>query len=210
MADPDEGELLDVYDDVGTHVGVKGRAAVHRDGDWHRCVHLWVVSASGVLLQRRGAGKASWPGALDATAAGHVGAGESVEAGGAREIAEELGVAFTPEQLVPLGVRAIVDRSGGLVNREFQHVLLARDDRPLTAWKDLEWAELDGLVRMELTAFSELVHGPAAGPWPGEAWDGRRAERVEIARGEVIPGSYLPVLTVMLERFARGERPVAI
>lgn len=208
MADPDE--LLDVYDDVGTHVGTKGRAAVHRDGDWHRCVHLWVVSGDSVLLQRRGAEKASWPGALDATAAGHLGAGESVEVGGAREIVEELGVAFTSGQLVPLGVRSIIDRSGGLVNREFQHVFLARDDRPLTAWKDLEWAELDGLVQVDLTAFSELVHGLAAGPWPAEAWDGTRIARVEIARDEVIPGSYLPVLTVMLERFARGERPLAI
>ncbi len=208
MADQDE--LLDVYDDVGAYVGTKGRAAVHRDGDWHRCVHLWVVSGDGVLLQRRGAHKASWPGALDATAAGHVAAGESVEEGGAREIAEELGVAFTPEELAPLGARAIVDRSGGLVNREFQHVFLARDDRPLEAWTDLEWSELDGLARMALPTFSELVHGPASGPWPAEAWDGTSVERVGIARDEVIPGSYLPVLVVMLERFRRGERPLAI
>ncbi len=208
MADPDE--LLDVYDDVGVHVGTKPRSAVHRDGDWHRCVHLWVVSGDAVLLQRRGADKASWPGALDATAAGHVGAGESVEEGGAREIAEELGRSFAPGELVPLGVRAIVDRSGGLANREFQHVLLARDDRPLEAWTGLEWSELDGLVRMALPAFSELVHGPGEGPWPAEAWDGRRIEPVEIARDEVIPGSYLPVLTIMLERFARGERPLAV
>lgn len=203
-------ELLDIYDDLGGHVGVKGRTAAHRDGDWHRCVHLWVVSGDAVLLQRRGGHKASWPGALDATAAGHVAAGESVEGGGAREIAEELGVAFAGEQLVSLGVRAIVDRSGGLVNREFQHVLLARDDRPLEAWTDLEWAELDGLVRMKLPTFSELVHGPGRGPWPAEAWGGERVTVVEIARDEVIPGSYLPVLTVMLERFARGERPLAI
>nr|MBA2348308.1 hypothetical protein [Solirubrobacterales bacterium] len=137
-------------------------------------------------------------------------AGESVRAGGAREIAEELGVTFAPDALVPLGVRAIVDCSSGMVNREFQHVLLARDDRPLDAWTDLEWGELDGLVRLGLGAFSELVHGPAGGPWRAEAWNGTHVERAEIARGEVIPGSYLPVLTVMLERFARGERPLAI
>ncbi|MBA2348095.1 MAG: NUDIX hydrolase, partial [Solirubrobacterales bacterium] len=76
MADPDE--RLDVYDELGVHLGVKARGAVHRDGDWHRCVHLWVLSGDAVLLQRRGRHKASWPGALDATAAGHVAAGESV------------------------------------------------------------------------------------------------------------------------------------
>lgn len=203
-------ELLDIYDELGAHLGVKERAEVHRDGDWHRCVHLWVLSGDAVLLQRRGRGKASWPGALDATAAGHVGAGESVAAGGAREIAEELGVAYPPEALVELGVRAIVDCSQDMVNREFQHVWLAADPRPLTAWTAMDRGELDGLVRLGLADFSALVHGPESGPWPAEAWDGERATSVPVARDEVIPGAYLPALTIMLERFAAGLRPLAI
>ncbi len=206
MADPDE--LLDVYDERGTHLGTKGRAAVHRDGDWHRCVHLWVLSGDAVLLQRRAMTKGSWPGMLDATAAGHVGAGESVEDGGAREIREELGVAFG--ELVPLGMRAMADHPPGMVNREFQHVLLAADPRPLEDWTAFDRVELDGLVRLPLAAFTELVHTGAPGPWAATAWDGIRASAVRVRRDEVLMAAYLRPLTIMLERFARGERPLAI
>ena len=208
MADPDE--LLDVYDERGTWLGVKARSAVHRDGDWHRCFHLWVLSGDAVLLQRRGRHKASWPGKLDATAAGHVGAGETVAEGGAREVLEELGVAYPPEALVALGVRAIVDRSGGLVNREFQHVRMVAHPRPLAAWDALDRTELDGLVRVALADFTALVHGPGAGPWPAEAWDGAAVTQLDLERDDVVPARYLPTLTTMLERFARGERPLAL
>lgn len=208
VAEPDE--LLDVYDERGGWLGVKGRAAVHRDGDWHRCFHLWVVSGDAVLLQRRGRHKASWPGRLDATAAGHVGAGESVEEGGAREVLEELGVAYAPGELVPLGVRAITDRSGGMVNRELQHVFVVADSRPLERWDGFDRTELDRLVRVGLPAFSGLVHGAGDERWPAEAWDGERAERVALRRDDLLPATYLAPLTLVLERFARGERSLAL
>lgn len=206
MADPDE--LLDVYDERGNHLGVKGRAAVHRDGDWHRCVHLWVLSGDAVLLQRRSGTKGSWPGMLDATAAGHVGAGEGVEEGGAREIREELGVAYA--ELVPLGVRALVDHPAGMVNREFQHVYLVEDSRPLREWTDFDRVELDGLVLLPLASFTELVHTAAPGPWPARGWDGEREQDVLVRREEVLVTDYLRPLTIMLERLARGERPLAL
>lgn len=206
MADP--AELLDVYDEQGAWVRTATRDIVHRDGLWHRCFHLWVVSGDGVLLQRRGASKASWPGRLDATAAGHVGAGESVGDGGAREVREELGVAYAPGELLPLGVRAIADHSGPGVNREFQHVHVVSDSRPLSAWTELEWGELDGLVRVGLGAFTALVHDGV--PARAQAWDGSAVADVVVAPDEVLPARYLRPLTVMLERFARGERPLAI
>ncbi|MCW3010920.1 MAG: hypothetical protein JWO90_1324 [Solirubrobacterales bacterium] len=206
MADPDE--LLDVYDAAGAWRGVKGRAAVHRDGDWHRCFHLWVLSGDAVLLQRRAVHKASWPGKLDATAAGHVGAGEAVDAGGAREVLEELGVAYPPGALVPVGVVAIEDTSGGLVNREFQHVHVVEDPRPLEAWEAWDRHELDGLVRMALGDFAALVGG--AGSRPADAWDGERVSRVVVAAGEVLPARYLPGLPAVLRGVARGERDLQL
>ena len=40
----DPAELFDVVRADGTPTGeVKPRAAVHRDGDWHRAVHVWVA-----------------------------------------------------------------------------------------------------------------------------------------------------------------------
>jgi hypothetical protein len=35
----------------------KPRGAVHRDGDWHRSVHVWLTDGSSLLLQRRSAHK---------------------------------------------------------------------------------------------------------------------------------------------------------
>ncbi len=207
-AEPDE--LLDVFDARGGRLGVKGRAAVHRDGDWHHCFHLWVLNGDAVLLQRRGRHKASWPGRLDATAAGHVAAGESVADGGAREVREELGVAYAPGRLVALGVRAIEDRAGGMVNRELQHVHLVADPRPLAGWTGFDRSELDGLVRVGLPAFSALVAGAGAGPWPAEAWDGERVERVALHRDDLLPARYLAALALALERLARGEPPGTI
>ena len=208
-----DDELLDVLDEWGAHVGVERRDVVHRDGLWHRGFHLWVVSRGEVLLQRRSAAKQTHPGMLDASAAGHIGAGEAVLAGGLREVAEELGVAYPAEALVPLGVRAVCDRvgpDGRLVNRELQHVYVVRDERPLEAWTALDRVELDGLVALSLADFTALAHGPAGGPWPARAWDGERVTATAVERAEVIDGVYLRVLAIMLERCARGERPLAI
>lgn len=208
-----DGELLDVYDEFGTHLGVERRDVVHRDGLWHRGFHLWVVSGDDVLLQRRSTAKQTHPGMLDASAAGHIAAGEDVLAGGLREVAEELGVIYPVDALVALGVRAVSDRvgpGGRLVNRELQHVYVVRDDRPLEAWTALDAEELDGLVALALADFTALAHGPGPGPWAAKAWDGERVTATAVARGEVIDGVYLRVLAIMLERFARGERPLAI
>ena len=56
-------EMLDIYDEEGRHIGVKERGSVHRDGDWHRVFHCWVVQRDAcgrdlVLFQRRGAQQA--------------------------------------------------------------------------------------------------------------------------------------------------------
>lgn len=208
MADP--GELLDVYDELGAHLGVERRDVVHRDGLWHRSFHLWVVSGEGVLLQRRAVDKEAFGGMLDATAAGHLTAGEAV-AGGVREAEEELGVVFSPDALHSLGMRPVVDRpTPATINRELQHVFLVRDDRPLEAWRDFDRVEVAGLAWLGLGAFTELAFGDVAGPWPGREWDGRTVLATRVARQELVPASYRQALAIMLERFARGEWPLAI
>jgi len=206
----DPGELLDVYDERGAHLGVERRDVVHRDGLWHRSFHLWVVSGDGVLLQRRATDKEAFGGMLDATAAGHLTAGEAV-AGGVREAEEELGVAFAPDGLVSLGMRPVVDHpTPATINRELQHVFLARDDRPLAAWRDFDRVEVAGLAWLALEDFTALAFSEVAGPWSGREWDGRTVAANRIAREELVPASYLRALAIMLQRFARGERPLAI
>ena len=67
-------EYFDVLDENGNKTGeTKLRSEVHRDGDWHRTVHIWVFNRQGeVLLQRRCATKDSYPNMLDISCAGHL------------------------------------------------------------------------------------------------------------------------------------------
>ena len=50
-------ELLDIYDEENISLGKqKMKNEVHRDGDWHRALHLWVISmavVSGLLMKWR-------------------------------------------------------------------------------------------------------------------------------------------------------------
>ena len=71
----DPGEMFDVMEPppsqwdpptsrpVGTGA-IKARAAVHRDRDWHRSVHVWLLDPVGraLLLQKRSMKKDTFPG----------------------------------------------------------------------------------------------------------------------------------------------------
>jgi isopentenyldiphosphate isomerase len=195
-----DDEILDVFDERGWHVGTKRRGDVHRDGDWHLAFHLWVVAPAGVLLQRRARDKSSWPGFLDASAAGHLLAGESIR-DGLREADEELGAAYPFDDLTPLGVHRVADAErSGTVNRELQHVFAVRDDRPLAAWREFDRTELDGLVVVGHDGFAALVGG--AGDVPARAWDGTTEEDVAIGAAELVPTPYLADLVPLLRRVA--------
>jgi isopentenyldiphosphate isomerase len=203
-----DDELIDVFDERGWHRGTKRRGDVHRDGDWHLAFHLWVVAPEGVLFQRRAADKSSWPGYLDASAAGHLLAGETV-ADGMREAEEELGAAYAFADLTALGVHRVADvERSGLVNRELQHVFAVRDERPLSAWTAFDRVELDGLVLVAHEGFAALAGALAAGAEarvPARAWDGTRERDVDVAAAEVVPAPYLDAIAADLRRVAHGD-----
>lgn len=94
-------EYFDVLDENGNMTGeVKLRQEVHRDGDWHKAVHIWIFNRNGeVLLQRRSPNKDSYPNMLDISCAGHLSAGDSSIDGALRELEEELGLYVDKEEL---------------------------------------------------------------------------------------------------------------
>ena len=71
---------------------LKPRRDVHRDGDWHRCVDVWIYEGSTLLLQRRSALKDTNPGKLDVACAGHVSGDDGARDTALKELAEELGL----------------------------------------------------------------------------------------------------------------------
>jgi isopentenyldiphosphate isomerase len=122
----DEDELFDLYTREGAPLGArKARAAVHRDGDWHKSVHVWVWGVLDgephLVFQRRSSGKDTWPGALDVAVTGHARAGEGIDAT-LREAEEEIGLVVRPTDIVRLGLRRRADRRPGVNDNELQEI----------------------------------------------------------------------------------------
>ena len=162
-----EEELLDVLDDEGNATGErKRRDAIHRDGDWHRSFHVWVIKdGCNVLLQRRSSQKALEPGKCDVTVGGHFAAGESLE-GVLRESEEEIGLTLAPAALHYLGTRRAERRYPHALDREFQEVYVTRCDWPLERYA-LNCREVEVLYEVPLARAIALYRDgsyvPAAG-----------------------------------------------
>lgn len=219
MTDTPNGvEILDVYDEAGKHTGSAPRDEVHEQGLWHPVFHCLVVAdRSGTptaVLQLRSSDKAAFPGLLDVSSAGHLGAGETpIE--GLRELDEELGIAADPDALVELGMRRLVDDSGeGRLNRELVHVFLLRDDRPLTEYRT-QPEEVDGVFNVSIAELLDLLHDEThsmrvAGVLDA-GHDTARTDERTITREDLVPSDgYWTVLMVMAERFMAGNTSLAI
>ncbi len=159
----DDDEPIDVLTPDGLPTGiVKPRALIHRDGDWHRCVFVWIVRAGPrgpeLVLQRRSRTKVTWPSRFDASVAGHVRAGES-RRDALREVEEELGFAVHEDDLVLQPPHAEVHRfENGLVDREHHDVALLRRDVPLETYRPSP-LEVTGLVAVPVRDLASLVRG---------------------------------------------------
>lgn len=170
-ASVEDGELLDVLTTEGETTGVrKNRGSVHRDGDWHRAIHIWIVREDGlVLLQRRAFEKDIEPGKLDVSVAGHYAAGE-LFIDVLREADEELGVTLRPGQLEYLGTAKTERRydleGGELIDREFQEVYVTRNETDLDEYR-LKRGEVEELLEVSveraIRLFGEGEHTPATG-----------------------------------------------
>lgn len=216
--DPDE--LFDIVTADGASTGItKRRADVHRDGDWHRAIHVWVYGVADeggtpfLLLNQRGKHKDTWPGVLDATVGGHLAAGETVEEA-FREIEEEIGIAADPARLRFAGTRPRSSESmPGIIDREIQEIFLYRDDRPLTAYRPNP-AELEGLVRVDLAAALRLFAEET------DRIDGtllnahdRALSPLIVTREMLLPmrvDRYFLKVAVAIDQLLRGERYVLV
>jgi isopentenyldiphosphate isomerase len=123
-------EHFDVLNPDGTPAHLsRPRSRVHAEGLWHRSTHVWVLSRArrAVLLQRRAAGKDTYPSCWDVSAAGHIAAGEESAPTALRELEEELGLCdghvdflFTART----EATGETERHGPFCDREFQDVYL--------------------------------------------------------------------------------------
>lgn len=69
-------ELIDIFDENNNPRGIqKLKSEAHKEGIWHRAVHIWIYNLKGeILLQLRSKNKELYPDRWDVSAAGHGGA----------------------------------------------------------------------------------------------------------------------------------------
>lgn len=213
----DPNEQFDVVDIFGTSTGVtKRRTDIHRDGDWHRAIHVWIYGVNEdtpfIVVQRRGLDKDIGPGALDATAAGHLAAGETPE-DAFREIEEELGIAPEPEALLHAGTRIIAgEYPPHRINREVQEIYLLRDDRPLRDYRPNP-VEVDALIRLPLDAWLRFLFERPDGIEASlltSATGEERNHRITLDQLSRSPDRYYHRVAVGCDRALRGERYLVV
>ena len=146
MAEGDE--RLDVLTENGVPTGKsKRRDEVHRDGDWHRSFHLWIVKEGRyALFQRRSSLKDLEPNKIDVSVGGHFSAGETLREV-LREPYEQLGLDLSPKDVTYLTTRKAERFYEHKTDREFQEVYVMRCDKRLEDY---------GLNRQEVYALYEV------------------------------------------------------
>ena len=94
-------EYFDILDENGKKTGkTKLRKEVHKDGDWHKAVHVWIINDKNeILLQRRSKTKDSNPNKISIFNGGHLSAGDTSIDGVKRELKEELNLAVEEKNL---------------------------------------------------------------------------------------------------------------
>ena len=94
-------EYFDILDENGKFTGkIKSRNEVHRNGDWHKAVHIFIVNDSNkILLQKRSAIKETFPNIWTTSVSGHLSSGDNSIEGSIREIKEEIGLTVKKEEL---------------------------------------------------------------------------------------------------------------
>ena len=204
-------ELIDVRDESGGPTGeVVWKSEAHRRGLRHRCFHCWICTpatdAGGpfLLAQRRAAGKDTWPGRLDVTAAGHLSAGEE-PLDGLRELEEELGLRADPGRLVPLGTRRVELEIPGGLDREFHDVFLLPDDTPPERLR-LQREEVEAVLRMDLDAAGALW---SVGSAPAREYPAGGSFETRVDPGDFVPyeDDYLRLVSLAARMVLVGERP---
>ncbi len=202
-------ELIDILDEAGRPTGeVAPKGEAHRLGLWHRCFHCWISGSDPegayLLVQRRAAGKDTWPGYLDVTAAGHLASGEEI-LDGLREVEEELGLRVEPERLVSLGCRRIEHEVPGGCDREFHEVFLLLDSTP-PADLELQAEEVASVLRVGL---DDVVALYEAGSAPAREYAGGESVAARISLADFVPhdDEHLRRVAAAARRMHAGEVP---
>ena len=153
-------EYFDILDENGNKTGkTKLRSEVHRDGDWHKAIHICIINDNGdILLQRRCASKDSNPNMLDISCAGHLIAGDDSLSGAIRELKEELNLDIKQEQLQYIKtLKRSSKYTETFINNEFDDLYILRTNKSIDDMKFQE-EEISELFFVPYKKFKEMAN----------------------------------------------------
>lgn len=120
-------ELIDWLNEKGEKIGEVERAVAHKNGYWHKSVHVWIINdRDEVLLQHRCRAKKFFPNRWDCAFAGHVDAGESSLISALREGKEELGIELDKNEFELLFTYKDILTHKNMFSKEFVDVYLVK------------------------------------------------------------------------------------
>lgn len=125
-----EKSFLETYNVDGTPTRqIASYDRVHRQGLWHKGVHVWLLTSDNkFLVQKRGPSVQTAPGKYECAAAGHIDVGHTSLETAIKELEEEAGIAVCRDDVELVGT--IVDQftmcEGTILNNEFDDVYLIR------------------------------------------------------------------------------------
>lgn len=152
-------ERITILDAKGRPTGATAmKSEAHRFGLFHATVHVWFFNTNGdILLQLRGRNKDVFPLLWDVSVAGHICAGEEVEAAAVREIKEEIGLHIKPNALEKVGVFSSKHQhSQQLIDNEFLHTFVGKLRVPVHQLTK-QASEVEDVKLMPLLAFEKAV-----------------------------------------------------
>lgn len=148
-------EFVDLLDDKGEVIGVVEKTVAHKQGLWHKVVHVWIMNSKNeILVQKRCSQKAFYPNVWDVSVGGHVGAGEKSLTSVIREVKEEIGLTLNPDEITYIFTFADELKFLGKSVNEFADVFLVSKDIDISALK-FQREEVETVKWMSLTEFSQ-------------------------------------------------------
>jgi len=154
-------EYIDVIDkDTWKNTGVSmPKSEIHKNGDWHKSIHAWLVNSKNeILIQRRSPNKVNFPNFWDVTIGGHISSGESVVDGAIREIKEEIGIDVVIDDLKMVGRTShqVVLANGTYFDNEKITVYVIKNNLEISHFK-IQYEEVEELRWIPIAEFKKWV-----------------------------------------------------
>ena len=140
-------ETWDVYDNKGNTTGkTKTRNDVFLDGEYHLVVSLWILNEDGKLLIQKRTPTKRIDSGLWSIISGTAQAGESSEQACVREVAEEIGLTFCPQDIKlfsrSFGKDIIIDDYITIHNFPLTDAILQTDEVSEIKWASIEEVQI--------------------------------------------------------------------